>query len=51
MRRESRGSMEPLEALLLKSEIPDGEDLVQQEDVGIEMGGDGKSQPRYMPEE
>ena len=50
MRNEDHGAAvfsqfcNPLEAFRLKSRVADGENFVQQEDIGIEVGGNGKTQ-------
>ena len=47
---EQRGAVghdlaDALQALLLEAGVADGQDLVHEQDVGLEEGGDGESQP------
>ncbi len=43
--------VEDVEALLLEGGVADGEDLVDQKDLGVDLDGDGEGQATCMPEE
>ena len=49
VRPSSRAGLERVVALLLERGVPDGEDLVDQQDVGLDVDHHGERKPHLHP--
>ena len=51
VRPSARSCRDPVQALALEGLVADGEDLVDEEDLGVGVHGHGEASRRNMPEE